>query len=311
MRRADADDALFLAGGVAFNVLLAGIPFILLLTAGLGFILDQSTDAANAVVQRTLENLLPTRLVADGSILDPVLADVVRTRAVVGVGSLLAFLWFASRLFTTLRAVLAFVFLHGRDRGYFHGKLVDLNLILVSVLLMTAWVSISAWLVVTSGRVGASMEAAGLTELAGGLEVAALRFLSLLVLIGIFTALYRWLPRRRTAWRASLLGAAAAMGLFELARWLFTELWLRYPPSSVYTGTLGAIFIVMFWTYYAALIFVLGAEVAHVTEMRLVARGDLAPRSSLTAEYGTTAEARAAGALTHDLGLPTRKTTDP
>lgn len=296
---------------MAFNVLLAGIPFILLLTAGLGFILDQSTDAANAVVQATLSNLLPSRLVAGGSILDPLLADVVRTRAVVGVGSLLAFLWFAARLFTTLRIVLAFVFLHGRDRGFFHGKLVDLNLIVVSVLLLTAWVSISAWLVVTSGHVGASMEAAGFLRLAGGIELALLRFLSLLVLIGIFTSLYRWLPRRATAWRAALLGAAAATGFFELARWLFAELWLLYSPSSVYTGTLGAIFIVMFWTYYAALIFVIGAEVAHVTEMRLVARGDLERRSSLSAEFSTTAEARAAGALHLELGLHTRRKPEP
>jgi membrane protein len=310
VRRADADDALFLAGGVAFNVLLAGIPFLLLLAAGLGFILDQSTDAAAKVLQATLENLLPAAGADGGSILDPILADVVRTRALVGVGSALAFIWFAMRLFTTLRAVLAFVFMHGRDRGYFHGKLVDLNLILVSVLLMTAWVSISAWLVVTSGRVGARLEESGfLDNVAGGLEIALLRFFALLVLAGIFVALYRWLPRARTPWRPSLLGAAAATGLFEFARWLFAELWLRYPPSSVYTGTLGAIFIVMFWTYYAALIFVLGAEVAHVLEMHLVSRGDLAPRSSLTAEFKTTAEARAAGA--RDLAIPTRKTPAP
>ena len=297
VRRADADDALFLAGGVAFNVLLAGIPFLLLLAAGLGFILDQSTDAAAKVLQATLENLLPAAGADGGSIL-------------VGVGSALAFIWFAMRLFTTLRAVLAFVFMHGRDRGYFHGKLVDLNLILVSVLLMTAWVSISAWLVVTSGRVGARLEESGfLDNVAGGLEIALLRFFALLVLAGIFVALYRWLPRARTPWRPSLLGAAAATGLFEFARWLFAELWLRYPPSSVYTGTLGAIFIVMFWTYYAALIFVLGAEVAHVLEMHLVSRGDLAPRSSLTAEFKTTAEARAAGA--RDLAIPTRKTPAP
>ena len=96
MRRADADDAFFLAGGVAFNVLLAGIPFILLLTAGLGFILDQSTDAANRVVQATLENLLPSRLTANGSILDPLLVDVVRTRALVG--GLFFFLGFSAQV---------------------------------------------------------------------------------------------------------------------------------------------------------------------------------------------------------------------
>jgi membrane protein len=309
-RRADADDALFLAGGVAFNVLLAGIPFILLLTAGLGFILDQSTDAANAVVQTTIANLLPGGLVASGSILDPLLVDVVRTRTVVGASSAIAFLWFASRLFTTLRAVIAFVFMHGRDRGYFHGKLVDLNLIFVSVLLLTAWVSISAWLVVTTGRVGSRLAAAGFLEsVAGGIEVVVARLLALLVLVLIFASLYRWLPRRRTDWRAALLGAAGATALFEFARWLFAALGLAYPPSSVYTGTLGAIFLVMFWTYYAALIFVLGAEVAHVVEMRLVARGDLTPRSPLTAEFATTAEARAAGAA--QLGVPIRKPPDP
>lgn len=297
---------LFLAGGVAFNVLLAGIPFILLLIAGLGVILQQSPDAAARVVQATLTHLLPDRLVPGGSILDPILADVVRTRAVVGVGSALLFLWFATRLFTTLRGVLSFVFMHGRDRGYLHGKLVDINLILLSVLLMTAWVSISAWLVVTSGRVGTRLEAAGvLRDVASGLEVALLKGLALAVVVGIFVAIYRWLPRRRTAWRAALLGAGAATGLFELARWAFAVVYSQFPPSSVYTGTLGAIFIVMFWTYYAALIFVLGAEVAHVAEMRLVDRGDIAPRSSLTNEFRTTAEARAAGAV--DTAVSSRK----
>ncbi len=269
------------------------------MAAGLGYILNQSPETAAQVVQTTLENLLPGRLITGGgSILDPVLVDVVRTRTVVGFGSLLAFLWFAARLFTTLRGVLAFVFMHGRDRGYLHGKLVDFNLIILSVLLMTVWVTISAWLVVTSGRVGARLEATGaLADVSGRLEVVFLRTLGILVLTGVFIALYRWLPRRPTAWRGAFLGAAAATGLFELARWLFTEFFILYQPTSLYTGTLGAIFIVIFWTYYAALIFVLGAEVAHVTEMRLVERGEIAPRTPLTGEFRTTSEARAAGAF--------------
>lgn len=292
---------------MAFNVLLAGIPFILLLAAGLGFILDQSPETAARVVQETLRNLLPDRLVAQGSILDPVLADVIRTRTVVGIWGALAFLWFASRLFTTLRAVLAFVFMHGRDRGYFHGKLVDFNLILLSVLLMTAWVSISAVLVVTTGRLGAQLEQTGvLADMTGHLAATALRALAVGVIFLVFLALYRWLPRRRTPWRPAVVGAASAVGLFELARWLFAEFMLRYPPSSVYTGTLGAIFIVIFWTYYAALIFVLGAEVAHVLEMRFIDAGHLPHRSPLTSEYSTTAEARAA-----TLGVPTRPPDTP
>ncbi len=271
---------------MAFNVLLAGIPFILLLAAGLGFILDQSPETAARVVQEALRNLLPGRIVPQGSILDPVLSDVIRTRNVVGIWGALAFLWFASRLFTTLRAVLSFVFMQGRDRGYFHGKLVDFNLIIVSVLLMTAWVSIKAVLVMTTGRLGRQLEQSGvLADVPSQLTAGLLRALAIGVIFLIFLALYRWLPRRRTPWRPALIGAAVAVGLFELARWLFAEFMLRYPPSSVYTGTLGAIFIVIFWTYYAALIFVLGAEVAHVLEMRFVDSGHLPHRSPLTSEF--------------------------
>lgn len=292
---------------MAFNVLLAGIPFFLLMAAGLGFILDQSPDTAASVVQTTLRNLLPGRLAPTGSILDPVLTDVVRTRTVVGVWGGLLFMWFASRLFSTLRAVLAFVFMHGRDRGYFHGKLVDFNLIAFAVMLVTAWVSINAVLVLTTGRLGGALERVGvLPDVTGALAAALLRGLAIGMIFLMFVALYRWLPRSRTHWRSAFVGAATATGLFELARFLFAVYLLRYPPSSVYTGTLGAIFIVIFWTYYAALIFVLGAEVAHVHEMRSVARGELLPRSPLTTEFATTAEARAA-----TLGIPSRPPDAP
>ena len=51
LRRFQVDDATFLAGGVAFNVLLAGIPFVLLLAAGLGFLLRRSPDTVAPAVQ--------------------------------------------------------------------------------------------------------------------------------------------------------------------------------------------------------------------------------------------------------------------
>jgi membrane protein len=300
--RADADDALFLAGGVAFNVLLAGIPFFLLMAAGLGYILNESPESAARIVQTTLAHLMPTPIAERGSILDPVLVDVIRTRTVVGLWSALAFLWFASRLFSSLRAVLAFVFMHGRERGYFHGKLIDLNLIFISMLLMTIWVSLSAWLLVTSGRVGEALQSVGaLRDPTGQPQYVLGRLLAVLIVVIIFTALYRWLPRRRTPWRPTIVGAMAASALFEFARWLFAVFTRAYSPTSIYTGTLGAIFIVMFWTYYAALIFVLGAEVAHIEEVRLIDAGALPARPDLAGDPATTHEMRVAAASDRDL----------
>ncbi len=283
---------------MAFNVLLAGIPFFLLLAAGLGYILKQSPDDAVRVVQAALGTWLPARIVAEGTILDPVLADVVRTRALVGFWGVVAFVWFSMRLFTSLRAVLAFVFMLGRDRGYFHGKLVDFYLIVFSVILMTTWVTVNTWLLVTSGRVGETLTRVGVLEDAtGALGFWVGRVAGLLALAAIFVGLYRWLPRSRTPWRPTFVGAAAATALFELARWLFAEFMRAYSPTSLYTGTLGAIFIVIFWTYYAALMFVIGAEVAHIVELRLIERGDLPARSPLTGEFKSTSHARASGAI--------------
>ena len=57
--------------------------------------------------------------------------------------------------------------------------------------------------------------------------------------------------------------------LFDLARWLFAVAVSTFPPASIYSGALGTIIVVVFWAYYAALIFVLGAEVASATQAEL------------------------------------------
>ncbi|MEN9791917.1 MAG: tRNA-processing ribonuclease [Gemmatimonadota bacterium] len=291
LRRFHVDDATFLAGGVAFNVLLAGVPFVLLLAAGLGFLLRRSPDTVAPAVQGALANLFPSNSATGGSILDPVLAEIVRTRTVVGLGGALSFAWFASQLFGTLRNVLAFVFMHGKERSFVHGKLIDINLVLLSLLLVVLWVSTTTWLAVTSGQVGATLAGQGVLEGTTSTVVyTAGRVLSLAVVFGSFAALYRFLPLRSIPWQPIVAGSATATVMFEVARALFAAFFLQSAPASLYTGTLGAIFTVIFWTYYAALIFIVGAEVAHVTELRLIEAGRLPPRSELLVDRSTTLE---------------------
>ena len=45
-----------------------------------------------------------------------------------------------------------------------------------------------------------------------------------------------------------------------------------FNPWSLYSGTLTAIVIIVIWTYYAALIFILGGEVGQVYELRRTRR---------------------------------------
>ena len=262
-RSADEDDVSLIAGGVAFNILLAGVPFILLLASALGYLFGESVDTTTLLVQRVIKRLLPAQMGVEESILDPVLADVQRTRVIFGIGGGLGFFFFSARLFGSLRAVMNTVFEHGRDRTFFRGVIWDLNLSLMTVVLMTVWVIISSFLVVSSGRVGEVLTEVGVrTDVLSGLEMLLGRLLALSVVVAIFAALYRWLPKNKTDWVPVFAGAAAAGGLFELARWIFGIIIRTFPPGSIYTGTLGALVVIVFWTYYAALIFVLGAEVA-------------------------------------------------
>lgn len=253
---------MFLAGGVAFNILLAGVPFILLLSSGLGYLLGTSLDSSTTLVQGVLSGLMPQRSVP-GSMLDPILQDVVRTRAAVGIGGAIGFLYFSARLFGALRSVMSSVFNHGRDRTVLRGLLWDVHLSVMTVALIIAWVVVSAFLTVSSGRIGAALVARGVgVEVLSGVELLIGRMVAVAVVVAIFVSLYRWLPKRKTEWGAALGGAVTAGLLFEIARWLFGIVASAFPPASIYTGTLGALVVIVFWTYYAALIFVLGAEVA-------------------------------------------------
>jgi membrane protein len=255
---------------VAFNILLAGVPFLLMLAAGLGYLLGESPDGAAKIVEGVLLRVLPAQAGMSGSMLDPVLADVERTRAVFGISGAAGFLWFSTRLFGSLRSVIGTVFAHGRDRPVLRGIAWDLSFSLLTMLLIVVWIALTSFLTISSGRIGGALIELGVREdVLGGVELLLGRLLAVLVVAVLFGSLYRWLPKRKTPWIPTLAGGAAAAVLFELARWLFGLAVANFPPTSVYSGTIGALVVVVFWTYYAALVFVLGAEVASAVHEEL------------------------------------------
>ncbi len=253
----------FLAGGVAFNILLAGVPFLLMLAAGLGYLLGESPDGTANIVEGVLLRVLPPQAGVSGTMLDPVIADVTRTRAVFGISGAVGFLWFSTRLFGSLRSVMGTVFAHGRDRPVLRGIVWDLSFSLVTMILLVTWIALTSFLTISSGRIGGALTDLGVREdVLSGVELLLGRLLALFVVATLFASLYRWLPKRKTPWLPTLAGGVTAALLFEFARWLFGVVVATFPPASVYSGTLGALVVVVFWTYYAALVFVLGAEVA-------------------------------------------------
>ena len=267
------DDVLFLASGISFDLLLAVVPLALLIIAGLGEVLNESPDASVQAVLDVAGRFLPT----DGArtkLLDGILRDIIRTRGSAGLVGAITFLWFSTRLFASLRSALdrVFGFMHER-RGIIAGKLVDIKVTVYATLLVIAWTATSAYLAIgrsvpnPNGGLGVISTA----EYVGG------RVFAVTVFMYVFFSLYRHLPSRKVRPRTALVAATWTTGMFELARYLFGIYAYAMNPGSLYTSTLAAIVVVMFWIYYAGIIFTFGGEIGRVFELRRAERLGIPP----------------------------------
>jgi membrane protein len=289
---------LFLAGGLAFNVLLALLPFLLLLISGLSFLLgSETTQAANTVIA-LVDRLLPSGANSAGELLRGVVDDVLKTRGAVTVYSAIGFAWFSTRLFGSLRSVLALIF-DGTDRSIVAGKVFDFFATIVATVAIVVYVAISTYVDLATTRGLALLQETGLrTEAMGIVGYLLGRLMGLSVVFVLFYAMYRGLPRLRPKRRTAAIGALTASILFELARHLFVLIVARFDPSSLYTGTIAAIVAVVFWTYYGALLFLIGGEVAQAFDLR---------RSELAALHKADDVIRAAAAATPTRAKPPKR----
>lgn len=268
------DDLFFLAGGVAFSILLAGVPFFLLLASGLGYALNKSEDASTGAAVDFIQNLFPATFSGSGSVLDPIMHDIVRTRGTAGVLGAVAFIWFSTRLFGSMRSVLLHVYEVPHGHGMVWGKLFDTVLTLASTVLIVVWIAVSAYIALARTSSVAWLNRWGLhaDQVMLPLTYLAGRVVAFVLLAALFSALYKLLPNRPVRWEQAAVGGVTSATLFEIARNAFTFVVHRVNPATWYTGTLAGVIVVMFWVYYAALIFVIGGELSQVYEHRHLAR---------------------------------------
>lgn len=267
------DRIFFLAGGIAFNLLLAAVPFVLLLIAGLTYVLGLSADASVSEVIALADRFLPPHAESAQAPLHQLIGDLVSSRESLGVYGALVYIWASTRLFGSLRTVLADIFDIETDRGILSGKWFDVRITVYSSILLLAWIALSLYLAVARTRGMNLLMAVGLREdVMGAVEYAIGRAIAFAFVILIFFSLYKVLPNRKIRWRQAMVGAVTSATLLELARNVWTSYTRSFDPGSVYTGTLYALVSIVFWVYYAALIFTLGGEVAQAQELRRVRR---------------------------------------
>jgi membrane protein len=198
---------------------------------------------------------------------------VIKARGSVGILGAIAFVWFSTRLFGTLRSVLGEVFDIEQGLDFIKGKLFDIRITIMSTILFVIYTVLSAYLKIATTKAFGVLNTVGFgSAFRIRLEYWAGNLIATMFITGMFFALYKFLPNRRIRWQSALVGAVFTSVLFELAKQLFTAYIGSFNPGSLYAGTLYGIVIVVFWVYYAALIFILGGEVGRVYELRRTRR---------------------------------------
>jgi len=267
------DNIFFLAGGLAFNILLAAVPFFLLVVTGLTFLLAQDTASSSALITSMMEALLPQQADTLRTVTLQVLNDVLSARTSLAIYSAIGFIWFSTRLFGSLRSVLAEVFDIENERGIIAGKIFDIQITVIASLLIVLYAALSTYLAIyTRSGVRFLRELGIRAEALGSLQYWLGQLVAFVVIFLMFFALYKYLPLRRVRARAAAMAAMFTTLLFELARHVFARFVGSFHPGSLYTGTIAALVIVVVWVYYSALIFILGGEVGQVYELRRTRR---------------------------------------
>ncbi len=268
--KAGEDDIFFLAGGIAFDVIFAAIPFILMLVGFFGIVLSRVVDdPRKAAVDYIVSILPPTETVVARTyqIVDVVLAG----RTSFGVLGLVLFLWVSSRLIGTLRSSLKEIFDLPAERGIVEGKVFDLQMVFLAGTLFVANTGITV-AIDAAQRLGIGLLGIGGTKEVATLQALWARLLAFGFIFLMFVLIYRYLPARRTPWRMAVVAAAFSSLAWELLKGLFA-LYVGYATSweQIY-GALVSPVILVLWIYYSAFVFILGGEIAHVYELFRVRR---------------------------------------
>ena len=138
-------------------------------------------------------------------------------------------------------------------RGWIRTRLLSLGIILalgflllVSLTITTALSALGQWI---------AHSYAGVVALLGALDLVV----SLTLVAGIFTLIYRWMPAERLPWRVVIPGGLLTAVLFDLGRWAI-GIYLAHATEASAFGAAASFAALLLWLYYSAQIFLFGAE---------------------------------------------------
>jgi membrane protein len=266
LRAFRANQALLLAGAIAYYALLSIVPLLILILIALSEIIDQR--ALVATLARYLDWLIPGQ---SAGVLGE-LAHFLDHRQVIGWVLLATMIFFSSLAFSVLENAMSVIFLHRvapRRRSYIVSAIIPYCCIvfLAGGLLVMTLVS-GTIQVIGAG----SVETFGHSWSLHGLSGALLYLLGVGGEIFVLTSIYLVMPVSAPSWRHALIGAIAATVLWEITRHVLVWYFATLSQASIVYGSMATAIILLASLDIAASLLLFGAQI--IAEYERIGRDD-------------------------------------
>jgi len=260
------DNIPFLASGLSFDVLLTTIPFIVLLLAGGGYLVQHQITTHQVSLHELLARFFPTTAgggeAAAFDAVERALNGALQRRGRLTLVGLPLFLWFSTRLFGGMRAALNEVFDTEESRPWPVAKALDLLMVIAAGVFLVANALLSAYEASNAELVAHNF----MVSWVWGLSLETLAFS---LGIAMFFLVFKMLPSRRIDWRTALVAAVFCSLGFEVAKRLYALYVARFVTFDrlASDANVVALFLFLIWVYYTACLFLLGGEVAETFDL--------------------------------------------
>jgi membrane protein len=245
------DAAVDLAAAVSYYVILSLFPLLLGIVAILGFFLPYTAieDAIARFLQQNFSGL--------EQILRPNIASIVHVRGPLAVIGIMGFFWSGSAMFSAISLAVNRAWEVDHPRKIALRKLREMAMSLSTTLLLVLSMAGTALFALVIPR-------------SPLIQKAANSLISIILVFGVFTVIYKWVPNTRTYWRFVWPGALLGAVIFEMARILMGLFFTTFTRFELTYSTIASIVVLLIWVYLSALILVVGAEISfEYSRMRL------------------------------------------
>lgn len=266
-KRIDEHHIFLSGGGIAFSLILSTIPILLLIFAVLGNIINPVTIEDN--LSKLIYTVIPYPEYADfttSAIMRRIPGVFQYSTTAFYLG--LAGLFFTSTwLFSSMRTILNRVFGCSADKGVLIGLVRDFGM----VILLISLILVSTFVLPT---INIFIKAAENLDVLQNFRVDSVihtifSFTSIIVVLLLFFVFYSLIPYAKLERKVTFIGALWATILWEVARFAFGYYIQTFLQSNKFYEAFLLIIVLLFWLFYASILFIIGAEIAQLYRERL------------------------------------------